>query len=163
MEEYDEVFEDTPLFDDAPVDDNVREGQDDAVDDGPGDDIEPQRDGLGAAGDIRFNLSLQGDIVQPGRVYRLNSRLPLRLDLQVPNDNIQPDRVYRMDNRVAVCNDKIKLKLKRLSSGNKAQPIDVKKKKRKSKIKWFVQKLVHSKKPPPEPDGDQDPPPAQVV
>ena len=82
-----------------------------------------------------------------------------QLDLQ--GDFVQPGRVYRLDNRLAVSSDKIYIKQKRLvgssaSSTGDTRDKKMKKKKNKSKIRWFIKKMVFSKKTPE--NDDQDPP-----
>ena len=116
LAEDDQVFEDFDLFDDDPV-------------------SEQNEDADMAMLEDRNQLDLSGDLVQPGRVYRL-------------------------DNRLAVSSDMFLVKQKRLvgssSTGGKLRTH--KKKKDKSKIQWFVRKLVFSKKPP---QDDEDDPSAQ--
>ena len=81
-----------------------------------------------------------------------------QLDLQ--GDLVQPGRVYRLDNRLAVSSDKIYIKQKRLvgssaSSTGDTRDKKAKKKKNKFKIRWFIKKMVFSKKTPE--NDDQDP------
>ena len=72
--------------------------------------------------------------------------------------------MYRLDNRVAVNTDKIVIKQKRLvgSSSSSTKGLtdekekNVKRKKR-SKIRWFIKKFTFAKKPPE--DDDKDPTP----
>ena len=93
-----------------------------------------------------LNLHLVGDKVQPGRVYRLESRLPIPLDLHMRGKDVIPGKVY---------------KLKRLSSNVKQPTKDKKKhkiKKKKLPVKdWFIKKITFSRKPPDDPDDFQPP------
>ena len=85
---------------------------------------------------------LLGDNVQRGRVYRLESRLPIPLDLHIRERELEPGKVYR---------------LKRLSSSNKSKKIEKPKSKRKKAVQWFIKKMTFAKKRPPK-DDDEYPP-----
>ena len=107
-------------------------------------------------------LELIGDTIQQGRVYRLSNRLADQ-NLLLSESN-KADQMYRLDNRVAVNTDKIVIKQKRLvgSSSSSTKGLtdekekNVKRKKR-SKIRWFIKKFTFAKKPPE--DDDKDPTP----
>ena len=103
-----------------------------------------QRDAL-----LPLNLHLVGDDVQRGRVYRLESRLPVPLDLHIREREIEPGKVYR---------------LKRLHSSNKpTEKKDTKPTyKKKKAVQWFIKKLTFAKKHPPKKDQDEDPPDLQL-
>ena len=94
-----------------------------------------------------LNLHLRGDKVQPGRVYRLESRLPVPLDLHMRENDVMPGKVY---------------KLKRLSSNFKEPSKETKSRKSKKKklpVKdWFIKKITFAtRKPPDDPDDNQPP------
>ena len=94
---------------------------------------------------LPLNLHLVGDDVQRGRVYRLESRLPVPLDLHIREREIEPGKVYR---------------LKRLHSNNKpTEKKDTKPTSKKKKaVQWFIKKLTFAKKHQPKKDQDEDPP-----
>ena len=71
----DDVFEDVQLFEDSPVGTQL-----------------DQAHNAGAPP----NLHLVGDNVQPGRVYRLESRLPVPLDLHLRESEAQPGQIYKL-------------------------------------------------------------------
>ena len=107
-------------------------------------------------------LELTGDTIQQGRVYRLSNRLADQ-NLLLSESN-KADQMYRLDNRVAVNTDKIVIKQKRLvgssSSSTKGLTNEKEKnakRKKRSKIRWFIKKFTFSKKPPE--DDDKDPTP----
>ena len=69
--------------------------------------------------------------------------------LYLEGDFVQPGRVYRLDNRPAVSSDKIYIKQKRLvgsfaSSTGDTLNKKVKKRKNKTKIRWFISKELES-------------------
>ena len=89
-------------------------------------------------------LHLVGNMVQPGRVYRLESRLPVPLDLHMRENDVIPGKVY---------------KLKRLSSSQPTRDKTRKKKKKKLPIKdWFIKKITFGKRKPPDDHDDSQPP-----
>ena len=118
VDEYDEVFDDAILYE---ADDQQREPE------------------------ARLNLHLVGDDVQRGRVYRLESRLPVPLDLHLKERQIEPGKVY---------------KLKRLHSNSKpAEKKDMKPKSKKKKaVQWIIKKMTFAKRHPSKKDEDEDPP-----
>ena len=121
-DDYDEVFDDAILFE---ADDQQRKSL------------------------LPLNLHLVGDDVQRGRVYRLESRLPVPLDLHIRGKEIEPGKVYT---------------LKRLHSSNKpAEKRDMKPKSKKKKaVQWFIKKMTFAKKHPPKKDQDEEPPDVQL-
>ena len=93
-----------------------------------------------------------------------------RNQLDLIDDIVQRNRVYRLDNRLAVSSDKIYIKQKRLvgpSTSSASDPFEKrnsvgesidknkKKKKNKSKIRWFIKKMTFSKQKPE--NDDQNP------
>ena len=89
-----------------------------------------------------LNLHLLGEHVQRGRVYRLESKLPIPLDLHIRERELEPGKVYR---------------LKRLSSSNKSKKRKEPKSRRKKVAHWFIKKMTFAKKHPPK-DDDEGPP-----
>ena len=105
--------------------------------------VEPEPDRNRPVPGLPLNLHLIGDKVQPGRVYRLESRLPVPLDLHLRENQLVPGKVY---------------KLKRLR--NKSKEVTKEKNKNKKKrspvIDWFIKKITFSKKRPPDKDDEDD-------
>ena len=90
-----------------------------------------------------LHLHLVGDNVQHGRVYRLESRLPVPLDLHMRENEVQPGKVYKM---------------KRLQSDPKLKKTkQMKTKKKLPAVSWFIKKITFARKRPPDQDDDQPP------
>lgn len=123
-EEFDDdVFQDVQLFEDFPV---------------QSDQAQVQRDPVAP-----LHLHLVGDNVQHGRVYRLESRLPVPLDLHMRENEVQPGKVYKM---------------KRLQSDPKLKKTkQMKTKKKLPAVSWFIKKITFARKRPPDQDDDQPP------
>ena len=81
-----------------------------------------------------LNLNLETDTVQPGRVYRLHSKLPIPLDLNLKENNLELGKVYN---------------IKRLERRSKTSTGDSNRKKKKKKKRrmfdWFVKKITVAK------------------
>ena len=138
----------TPSYDDEPDDDLSRVAKQVAL------------NALSEIDDVFEDVQLFDDVPGDHNIAMMEDRNQLDLI----GDFAQPGRVYRLDNRLAVSTDKILIKQKRLVGSTSSSTADMPKKKKikqKSKIRWFVKKLVFSKKPP---NGeDDDPPPSQEV
>ena len=96
---------------------------------------------------------LVGDIVQPGRVYRLESRLPVPLDLQLRESEAQPGQAYKLkrlqtDSRIN----------KKTAKSNKKLKEHKPKKKKLPTVSWFIKKVTFARKRPPDQDDDHQPP-----
>ena len=84
--------------------------------------------------DNQFNLHLENDVIQRGRVYRLDNNLPLPLDLRLQDNNIEIGKVYN---------------LKRLRKGSKNSIGNVArktKKKKKPVVDWIIKKITLAKR-----------------
>ena len=76
--------------------------------------------------------------------------------LDLSGDLLEPGRVYRLDNSLAVSIDRFKIKRKRLvastSSSTGGKLPRNRKKTKQSKVQWFVKKLIFARKPEDEDD-----------
>ena len=105
------------------------------------DPVQAETDRVRPVPGLPLNLHLVGDKVQPGRVYRLESRLPVQLDLHLRENKLVPNKVY---------------KKKRL--GKKSKEVTKEKNKNKKKrspgVDWFIKKITFSRKRPPDEDDE---------